>query len=174
MQSELIQEVLNLQAGDHLCLFYDSDPAEQMPALIPFIEDGLSKGEQFIYIADDQTVDELANRLERSGVDVGKESDRGALKLWTRREWRQPGELSSAKKLQQVSQFIDDAFRAGFKGIRFAVEMTWILGPDISADRLEHWEATLNTLFVPEFPGRIVCQYNRSRLDADVMMAALH
>jgi PAS domain S-box-containing protein len=69
---------------------------------------------------------------------------------------------------------MDEALKAGFKGIRFAVEMTWTLGPDIEADRLEHWEATLNTLFSPGFPGRVICQYNRSRLDAAAMLAALH
>ena len=174
MVSELTEQILKLQAGDHLCLFYDSDPAEQMSALIPYIQDGLAKGEQVIYVADDHTVDALAQRLEQSAINVGKQSDSDALKLWTRREWRQVGELSSARKFMQVSQFIDAARRAGFKGVRFAIEMTWVLGPDISAERLEHWEATLNTIFVPEFPGRIVCQYNRSRLHPDVMLAALH
>jgi signal transduction histidine kinase len=52
--------------------------------------------------------------------------------------------------------------------------MTWILGPDISAALLEHWEATINTIFVPGFPGRIACQYNQSRLSPEVMLAALH
>src|SRR5688572_1675 len=153
MESELTKQILKLQAGDHLCLFYDSDPAEQMPALIPFIQAGLVNGEQVIYVADDQTVDALAGRLEKSGINVSKESDSGALKLWTRQEWRQDGDLSSARKFLQVSEFIDGASRAGFRGVRFAIEMTWTLGPDISAERLEHWEATLNTIFVPQFPG---------------------
>jgi PAS domain S-box-containing protein len=173
MKSELTEQMLALQPGDHLCLFYDKDPAEQMAALVPFIHDGLSKNEQFIYIADDQTVGELSIRLKQSGIDVEKESGRGALKLWTRREWRQPGKLSSARKSSQVTQFVEAARESGFKGIRFAVEMTWSLGPEISAEHLEHWEATLNTLFVPEFPGRIVCQYNRSRLHSRVMLSAL-
>jgi PAS domain S-box-containing protein len=174
MQSELTQRILGLDEGDHLCLFYDRDPAEQMPALIPFIQEGLSRDEQCIYIADDQTVDQLAERLEASGVNVAKESDRGALKLWTRQQWRQPGALSSERKAQQVQEFLDESSRAGFKGTRFGVEMTWTLGPDISAPELEHWEATINTIFVPGFPGRIVCQYNRSRLSPEVMLAALH
>jgi PAS domain S-box-containing protein len=174
MQSELTKQILNLQQGDHLCLFYDRDPAEQMPALIPFIQEGLSRDEQCIYIADDQTIDRLAECLQSSGVNVARESDRGALKLWTRQQWRQPGNLSSAGKAQQVRQFLDDSSRAGFKGTRFGVEMTWTLGPDISAPELEHWEATINTIFVPGFPGRIVCQYNRSRLAPEVMVAALH
>jgi PAS domain S-box-containing protein len=172
--SELSEQMLNLQQGDHLCLLYENDPGEQMPALIPFIQDGLSKNEQFIYIADDQTIDELSNRLQRSGIDVAAESGHGRLKLWTRKEWRQPGELGSDKKFRQVHQFIQDASTAGFEGVRFAVEMTWTLGPDISAPLLEHWEATINTIFMPGFPGRIVCQYNASRLSPEVMLAALH
>jgi PAS domain S-box-containing protein len=174
MQSELTKQILSLQQGDHLCLFYDSDPAEQMPALIPFIQEGLSRDEQCIYIADDQTVDQLADCLESSGVNVARESDRGALQLWTRKQWRQPGTLRSDRKAQQVREFLDESSRAGFKGTRFGVEMTWTLGPDISAPELEHWEATINTIFVPGFPGRILCQYNRSRLSPEVMLAALH
>lgn len=174
MKCELKEEILELQAGDHLCLFYEKEPAEQMPALVPFIQDSLTKDEQFIYIADDQTVEELSGRLEQSGINVGQESGRGRLKLWTRREWRQPGRLDLQKKSAQVRSFITAAGEAGFKGVRFAVEMTWTLGPDISARELEAWEATLNTIFLPESNGRIVCQYNRSRLSPEVMLCALH
>ncbi len=52
--------------------------------------------------------------------------------------------------------------------------MTWTLGPDIDADKLEHWEATINTLFDPSFPTRVICQYNQSRLKPEVLIAALH
>jgi signal transduction histidine kinase/CheY-like chemotaxis protein len=173
-ESELTQEILNLRPGDHLCLFYEKDPREQMPALVPFIQDGLSRDEQFVYIADDQTVEDLEGQLQQSGINVGQECDRGALKLWTRREWRQPGELSSERKSRQVLQYIHEASQSGFKGCRFAVEMTWALGPDISADELEHWEAMINTIFVPGVSGRIACQYNRSRLSPETILAALH
>jgi signal transduction histidine kinase len=174
MQSELIPQVLNLKAGDHLCLFYEKDPAEQMTALIPFIQDGLSKNEQCLYVADDQTVDELSERLRHGGVNVRQETGRGRLKLLTRDDWRQPGKLDSRSKSIQVRQLVKEASKAGFHGIRFAVEMTWILGPDFTPAELEHWEATINTLTVPGFPGRVICQYNRSRLSPEVIMAALH
>lgn len=171
---DLSDQILRLAPGGHLCLFYEKDPAEQLPALIPFIRDGLLRNEQFIYIADDQTVDELAGHLRSAGIDVAGESQSGRLKLYTRKEWRQPGELDSHKKAEQVRQFVDQAIKDGFKGIRFAVEMTWTLGPDIDPHQLEHWEATLNTLSDPGFPSRVICQYNRSRLNPDALMAALH
>lgn len=167
--SELTEQILGLQQGDHLCLIYEKDPAEQMPVLIPFIKQGLATGDRCIYIADDHTVDEVAHALKESGVDVDKERERSALLLWTREEWRQPGELDSEKKALQVGEFVNAALAAGFQGIRFAVEMTWTLGPDIGPERLKHWEATINRIFVPGFPGRIICQYSRRRLAPSVV-----
>lgn len=154
--NELTEQIRNLQPGDHLCLIYDKDPSEQMPALILFIKQGLEQGEQCAYIADDQTVDRVTRALEESGIEVSKELKRGALLLWTRAEWRLPEECDSDKKTLQVRHFIDAALSAGFTGIRFAVEMTWALGPDISGERIRDWEATINQIFTPGFPARSV------------------
>src|SRR5205085_6879651 len=55
-----------------------------------------------------------------------------------------------------------------------AVGMSVPLGPAIGEQDLERWEASINLIFDPEFPGRIVCQYNRSRLSPEVLLAALH
>lgn len=174
MGNEVILErqVLDLEQGSHLCLIYERDPLEQMPALIPFIKQALEGNEQFIYIADDIPVEHLSLILKINGIDVEAQGSRGALKLWTRTEWRQPGELDPRKKSVQIHGFIDHALRAGFNGVRFAVEMTWTLGPDISAEKLEHWEATINTIFTPGFPGRIICQYSRHKLPASVINQA--
>src|SRR5918992_744009 len=174
MRSELTKEILEINPGEHLCLFYDEDPAEQMPALLPFVHEGFSNDEQFIYIADDQTIEELTERLQQSGINVEAESRRGALKLWTRREWRQPGELSSEKKSLQVLDLIKASRASGFRGTRFAIEMTWTLGPAIDVALLADWEATINNIFLQDSRDRIVCQYNRERLSPEVLFAALH
>lgn len=171
---DLTQQILDLRQGDHLCLFYETDPAEQMPALVPFIQEALRQGERFIYIADDQTTDDLATRLDASGINVTREIEQGRLKLWTRNEWRQPGSLNSDQQALHVRELLQDSQAAGFKGTRFAVEMTWTLGPEIDIQALEHWEATINTIFTPETTGRIICQYNRSRIAPEALLAALH
>jgi hypothetical protein len=82
----LVTEMLALKQGEHLCLIYERDPSEQLGALMPFISQGLRNGEQCVYIADDQTVDELREALEAYGVDVAAEEATGALQLWTRDE----------------------------------------------------------------------------------------
>jgi len=169
----LVTEMLALKQGEHLCLIYREDPAEQLGALLPFISQGLRNAEQCVYIADDQTVDELRDALKRYDIDVAAEEASGALQLWTRDEWRQPGELNSTLKAEKVRGIIDRALGDGYRGIRFCVEMTWTLGPDIDVGLLRHWEATLNEIVTPEMPARIVCQYSRSRLSSDVIQAGI-
>src|SRR5262249_15091898 len=94
-------------------------------------------------------------------------------KLWSRREWRSPEPFAPDAKAAQVRTFIDQAAATGFKGLRFAVEMTWMLGPAVETRALEEWEAAINALFTPKFPVRVVCQYNTARLSPEVMLTAL-
>lgn len=169
----LVTSVLDLRPGDHLCLIYDDDPAEQLPLILPFIRQGLENGERCVYVADDHTAAAFRTALADYGVDVPSEEAAGALLLWTRADWRQSGDLDSARKAEQVRGMIGTALSRGFKGIRFGVEMTWTLGPDIDPDDLRHWEATINAIFTPELPARIICQYSRSRLSPRVVQAGI-
>ncbi len=43
--TELEQQISDLRQGDHLCLFYEKEPAEQMPAVIPFIQEDRRQSE---------------------------------------------------------------------------------------------------------------------------------
>jgi signal transduction histidine kinase len=169
---DLAAEMLALQPGAHLCLIYDNDPSEQMPALLPYFQQGLDNGERCIYVADDQTNEQLAMAFTEYGIDAVPLLASGALQFLRRDEWRQPGELDSARKSEQVRAIIDEAL-AEYAGVRIAVEMTWTLGPDIDSDLLEHWEATINDIFTPAVPARIVCQYSRARLTRDALEAGI-
>jgi hypothetical protein len=169
----LVSAIEDIRPGDHLCLIYESDPAEQMPALVPYIWQGLQRRERCIYIADDQTTQDVVDALQRAGIDVLGAVDSGALLLWSREHWRQPGQLSPAAKSIQVREMIESALAGGFAGVRFAVEMTWTLGPDVDAESLRLWEAKINELFTPDVPASIVCQYSRRRLSPAAVRAGL-
>ena len=171
--SGLSKGVSTFAAGLHACLIYD-DPAEQLFSLGPFIREGLEGNEQVLYVADDHGVNEFGARLAQHGIDVGRERASGRLQLVTRAEWRQAGALDPARKAEQFRGYVRAAQNAGYRGIRFGVEMTWTLNPAIDTRSLEQWEATINTLIDGKFPVRIICQYSRTRLAEDVLLAALH
>ena len=42
MKSELKEEILHLRHGDHLCLFYEKDPAERMGGAVGLESDGIT------------------------------------------------------------------------------------------------------------------------------------
>jgi hypothetical protein len=67
---------------------------------------------------------------------------------------------------------IQDAF-AAFNGIRIVVDAGWMLEPLVPADRLCHWEATLNPLIEGYIEIRVLCQYNLSRHSPAAVHSAL-
>lgn len=171
--SDLVSTVRSLSPGEHLCLIYEDDPREQMPALLPYLKLGLDSGERCVYVADDLAAEQVRDLLHEYGVNVAAAETVGALQLWTKQEWRQPGRLQSAAKAAQVRAILAEARDQGFPGIRLAVEMTWTLGPDIDVPDLEHWEATINSVVTPQTGARIICQYSRKRLSPRAIELAL-
>ena len=76
--------VESISVHDHLCLLYESR-AEQFAAVLPFVRHGLASGERCVYIADDNTVDEVLAALLDAGIDTGAELSRGALQVLDKR-----------------------------------------------------------------------------------------
>ena len=170
---DIIESLIGTKPGDHIYLLYEHSPAEQLKAITAFIKEGLDDGEQCVYVADDMPAEKLEEGLGRVGVDVLRETERDALLIWTREHWRQPGTLDTIRKAAQVREVLEAAFRAGFSGVRFAVEMTWTLRPDIDPASIEEWESYSNVLLTPGAPVRALCLYGRQRLPSATFAAGL-
>src|SRR5206468_11236040 len=81
----LRRQICHLRRRDHVCFVY-ANKTEQMQGLVPWIQQRLTRGEKCRYIADDNSVSEIQHDLGASGIDVQRESDRGALIISTKRE----------------------------------------------------------------------------------------
>lgn len=174
MRSVLTEQILELEAGSHVGLFYEREPRDQLSALIPFLMQGLAGNEQCIYVAADQDPEELQRELERHEIEVDDELAQGRLKIWTRRQWRRSDDLDPEEQASYLQRIVASAAADGFAGIRFAIEMGWTRDPDLGVGAIEHWEAIVNTLLTTDFPCRVICPYNRSRLQPAVVLAGLH
>jgi PAS domain S-box-containing protein len=159
---ELEQELGKLKHGDHICLIYEN-PAEQLAVAVPFIRDGLDRGERCLYIADDCIIDEVVQALVAAGVDVAQKRERGALRFVTSQDtYFRTGEFDPQTMLNLIRQAETEALRDGFSGLRLTGEPTWSFGPEPGCDRLIEYEALLN--HCPRFSKSVVlCQYNHSR-----------
>jgi signal transduction histidine kinase len=171
--SELTREMLALKQGEHLCLIYEDDASEQLPSITAYLSQGLANGERCFFVGEEALLARVSDRLKQEGVGLDQVRTSGALHLWQKWDWRQPGELESDRKPRHVQDLIDEALAAGFAGARFAVDMTWTLDPEVPVERLRHWEATINSIFTPATPARIVCQYSSRRLSSAAIQASL-
>ncbi len=165
MTSKLEQEVAKLKQGDHLCLIYENS-AEQLAVVVPYIRNGLARGERCIYIADDVAIKEVIQPLAAAGVDVEQESQRGALWLRTWQDtYLQSGGYVPQAMIESVRQAEVDALKDGFSGMRLVGEMTWALGPEPGCERWIEFEALLNHL-LPNSKSLALGLYNHSRFNA--------
>ena len=157
------------ESNDHLASIYE-DHEGQFAAVVPFIKDGLARGERCLYIADDNSKEEVLEALREGGVDVDAALESGALSVHTDADtYRRTGEFETDEMLDFWKETLTDARDVqGYTGVRAAAEMTWALGEDNDLDQLMRYEALLNTIY----PGEdyvVLCQYNRDRFSSDVL-----
>lgn len=161
------------EALDHFAHFYD-DQADQFATAIPFIQEGIERGERCIYIAADNTVDEVLGAMRARGVDVDAARDSGTLSVYTAEEtYRRTGEFDPEAMNDFWKETLEDATEDEFAGIRAAAEMTWALdAPDLDLSNLCEYEELLNPLYDGD-EYTVLCQYNRSRFPADILHEVL-
>lgn len=164
-------QIVSFDRGAHACLLYQTFD-EQKDVVLPFVRDGLQNGEQCIYVTDEQPVDEWRREFQAYGIDVQAELMNGSLVVCSGESWRQARGFNSMANARQGWELMARAFQR-FRGIRVAVDAGWMLEPPVAAERLCHWEATINPLIAGDFEARVICQYNLSRHSAPVIHSAL-
>jgi PAS domain S-box-containing protein len=172
MKTNLEQELAKLKHGDHICSIFENT-AEQLTAAIPFIIEGLQRGERCVYIVNDHTMEQVAGALAAAGVDVARERQRGALRLLTRQDTCVgAGEFAPQAMIEFIRHEEAEALAAGFSGLRQMGEMSWVLGPEPGCQRLIEFEALVNQLLAN---SKIVglCHYNNSRFEAPCILEVL-
>ena len=155
------------ESNDHLALIYESR-AEQFAAAVPFVRQGLERGERCMYIADENTETEVVAAMRERGVDVDAALESGALTLHTRHDtYCRNGGFDPDEMISFLSDSIDEALEE-YAGLRVAGEMAWILGDDHQVEDLIEYEGKLNRFF-PETDCIALCQYNRERFPPEVI-----
>jgi hypothetical protein len=166
--SDIKTQIKKLQLGDHACLIYRTRH-EQLAAVIPFLKEGLRRGEACVYVLHELTGIEIARALEAAGVDVVAETERGALSfLNARQAYLRSGRFSPTGMEAKLQQLVKSKLAAGFKGLRASGEMSWALENGPGAHLLFDYEATLTDICSAQRP-LCLCQYNRRRFPAASM-----
>ena len=158
-------------SNEHLALLYE-DRDEQFEAVIPFVRDGLERGERCLYIADETSRETILERLRDVGVDVDEAIESGALVIHTVEETYMDG---GTFDLEDSIALLEDAVEEGlaaFDGFRVTAEETWLLRADDATEDFMALESRVNELFAGT-DATALCQYDRERFPASVLQTVI-
>ena len=156
----------------HICGFFNSHDAEFRVA-IPFISEGLEKGEKAFHTVDPQRRDEHLQRLASAGIDVTATLASGQLEVhdWNEMHLRD-GLFDQSRTLAGWEQIGKQAKQDGFPLIRFVTHMEWALEDRPGVGDLLEYEARANYLWL-RFKGPfnpVICAYDLTKFAGDVVI----
>ena len=161
-----------MQPGDHYCGIYRSDD-EQRALVTGFIRGGVERHEKMFYLVNGQSPDQLRASLAAAGVDADGLVERGQLVIMTAREaYLKDGHFDPDQMIELLRVETDKALAEGYSALRATGEMTWALAGEPGSERLVEYESRLNQFF-PNSKCYAVCQYDRRRFDAEILLDIL-
>jgi signal transduction histidine kinase len=156
VSAELELELRNLKPGDHACVLYDgAGRADDWETIVPFVKDGLARGERCQLVVDDATHRAGAMQmLSEAGVNAELEARRGALTFFEQGpRMFAPGRFDPRVLMRGMAAGVKQALREGYGGVRIcgsspyspagAVvdERAWVEFEALMSDEVPRWKA---------------------------------
>ena len=158
--------------ADHIGFFHRSR-GDQFSVIAPFIADGLAANQRCLYVAHDNSVPMVLQKLNEAGVPATEAVRTGSLKLLTSKEtFLRHGVFQMDRMVDDLREEVEAALRDGFGGLRASGEMTWALDTPAALEQLAEYECKLHARFPRRFIG--LCQYDESRFAQSALSDMLH
>ncbi len=171
--SDVLPAIHDMKPGDHYCGIYRTDD-DQRAITIDFVRDGVARGEKMLYIVNVQSAEHLRATLAEAGIDVDTLVEKGQLVILTAKEaYLKHGHFDPDKMIALLGEETQKALAEGYTALRATGEMTWALAGEPGSERLVEYESRLNHFF-PDRKCYAVCQYDRRRFDAEMLLDILH
>jgi hypothetical protein len=144
-----------LDAQRHVCAFFHTAD-EEYRVLLPFIKDGLDRGEKAFHIVDPRLREEHRRRLASAGIDVAKTETNGQFELcnWADAYLRD-GHFDQDRMLTLIQEVLDAGPQQGFIRTRMVAHMEWALEDRPGVDDLVEYETRLNYL-LPRYKDPVI------------------
>lgn len=171
-QATILPSISSMTTGDHYCGIYRTDE-DHRAIIIDFIRDGVRKHEKMFYIVNIQTAAQLKATFESANINVDELVARGQLVIVTAKEaYLKHGQFDPDKMITLLGEETNRALDEGYTALRATGEMTWALAGEPGSERLVEYESRLNEFF-PDSKCYAVCQYDRRRFDAEMLLDIL-
>jgi hypothetical protein len=155
-----------------VCGFFDS-PEDEYAVTLPFVKDGLQRGEKSFHIVDPALREEYTRRLGQAGISVGPTQETGQLEIrpWTEAYLRR-GHFDQNDMLQLIQDVLGGARTAGYPLTRLIAHMEWSREDRPGVDDIVEYETRLNYV-LPKYPDPVLWLYETPKYGGDVVMDIL-
>ena len=154
-------------SNEHLALIYENRE-EQFSAVVPFLQQGLERGERCMYVVDESSKSDVLAAMRAADVDVESALESGALTFHTVQEtYLRDGAFDPDGMISFYADAIEDA-TAEYEALRVSAETTWILEEKTTLEKFMEYESKVNELFRGE-DCIALCQYDRTQVPAEIL-----
>ena len=172
-QSEIHLAGTVLQPHRHVCAFFHSRD-EEYQVLLPFIKEGIERGEKAFHIVDPKLQDNHRQRLGTAGLNTAELEHKKQLEvcLWADAYLRSDGRFDQNDMLSFIQGVLRSGKADGFPLTRLIAHMEWSLEDSPGVNDIMEYESRLNDV-LPKFDDPVLCTYDLARFDAATIMDIL-
>jgi len=156
----------------HVCAFFNTRD-EGYRILLPFVKEGLERGEKAIQIVDPALRNDHLARLIDVGIDVGAAQAQGQLEVL---DWRDTYLRNGSFDRRAMTSLVEDLLNRtraeGFPRARVIGHMEWALYDGCDTRVLVEYESRMNDV-LPRYDDPVVCAYDRCAFAAGTAMDLL-
>jgi hypothetical protein len=158
-----------LSRSCHVCAFFNSKD-EEYRVLMPFIKEGVEKGDRTFHVVDPKHRSEHVRKLEEEGIDVSALEAEGRLEV---RRWQEAyikdDHFDQYRMIETIKEALDPAKKPAGKLTRLVANMEWALEDLPGVHDIVEYETRLNHV-LPKYHDPVICTYDLSRFDASVVI----
>lgn len=165
--------VYRLQLHDHACLIYENE-TEWEEAVIPFLIQGLQRGDKCIYALNHHRKQTIIDYLQNAGQDTVSLEASGQLLFLSAEDLP---ETNNQDRLEQIEdfaiEFIKYCLAEGYPAVRLTNEALYSITGIEPAWNLVEANSRSNALIFPHYPVISLCQYDRWKTDPTLLKYAI-
>jgi hypothetical protein len=158
----------------HQCLIYEGAPTKHIGSIAPTIIDKLKTNNRCLYLNSPPMVAGMRSCLSAAGVDVIKETEKGALILSSDQGHLVNGTFDVDRMLALLLNALQEALADGYAALWATGDMTWEFGHEHNLTKLLEYECRLEDFMQKNAEIGGICQYHRDTLPLEVMQVALY
>ena len=156
----------------HVCAFFSSTQ-EEYATLLPFVRDGIERGERAFHVLPSQYREEHLEQLRGAGIDVAEAQRRRQLDVATPEEtYLRGGRFNKDAMLALIQEALKTGTTLGFPLTRLIAHAETVVEDWSSVNEWIEYETRLNDV-LPSYDDPVICTYDANLLNGTIAVDIL-